>query len=36
MRALQLVDDRKLEITDLPEPDAPGPEKSPFASRLSR
>jgi len=25
MRALQLVDDRKLEITDLPEPDAPGP-----------
>src|SRR5689334_10591250 len=25
MRALQLIDDRKLEITDLPEPDAPGP-----------
>jgi threonine dehydrogenase-like Zn-dependent dehydrogenase len=25
MRALQLVDDRKLEITDLPEPEAPGP-----------
>ena len=25
MRALQLLDDRKLEITDLPEPDAPGP-----------
>ena len=25
MRALQLVDDRKLEVTDLPEPDAPGP-----------
>ena len=24
MRALQLIDDRKLEITDLPEPDAPG------------
>ena len=23
MRALQLIDDRKLEITDLPEPDAP-------------
>jgi alcohol dehydrogenase len=25
MRALQLLDDRKLEITDLPEPEAPGP-----------
>ncbi|UNK39466.1 zinc-binding dehydrogenase [Shinella sp. H4-D48] len=25
MRALQLLDDRKLEITDIPEPDAPGP-----------
>lgn len=25
MRALQLVDDRKLEKVDLPEPDAPGP-----------
>ena len=25
MRALQLIDDRKLEITDLPEPEAPGP-----------
>src|ERR1700741_2754536 len=24
MRALQLIDDRKLEITDLPEPEAPG------------
>lgn len=25
MRALQLLDDRKLEITDIPEPEAPGP-----------
>jgi alcohol dehydrogenase len=25
MRALQLLDDRKLELTDIPEPDAPGP-----------
>lgn len=25
MRALQLVEDRKLELVDLPEPDAPGP-----------
>src|SRR6476620_4084804 len=24
MRALQLIDDRKLEITDVPEPEAPG------------
>ncbi|RFZ89315.1 NADPH:quinone oxidoreductase [Shinella sp. WSJ-2] len=25
MRALQLLDDRKLELTDIPEPEAPGP-----------
>ena len=25
MRALQLLDDRTLELTDIPEPDAPGP-----------
>ena len=25
MRALQLLDDRKLELTDIAEPEAPGP-----------